>query len=427
MAGSQRTRPYLYVGLALLIVCALFLDLQSGDSLRYADESDYEQVARAMLHQHAFANPDGQLTMARPPGYPAVIALIYTAVERPIAPKIANAVFLGLAVLMLGILARRIEPRSEALVPYLVLAYPLLLYAASVLYPQVLGCLLLTLIVLLVAGDDLTAGRTVIAAVIYGFLILCIPYFTLLLPLFAVFIVFGHGGFRWVLGHGGFRWQPIKLAAVLVAVSILVVAPWTVRNFVQFHALVPVSANNGNNLFIGNSPATTPNSGRTADVLPLCKGLHPGMSDYEFDVAMRRCALDWISHHPAAAARLYVGKVINYFNYRNELATASESAHWRDWVVFFTYYPLLLIALVRLAWLRRFPLNRLEAVVYVLYFLNALASAIFFTRLRFRIPFDFLLIGVNAAFLVRCWHAWNAAASRAVVIQQGPVFRPHGR
>src|SRR5262249_6073598 len=105
-----------------------------------------------------------------------------------------------------------------------------------------------------------------------------------------------------------------------------------------------------------------------------------------------------------------------YFNYRNDIATPGESAGWRDGLVFATYYPLLLLALLRAADARRHPLQRAEILIYVLYFLNAFVSAIFFPRLRFRIPFDFLLIAVNAAFLARCWAARSPAGASLRVV-----------
>ncbi len=395
-------RKFHYLGLLFVFLAALVLDLYSGDTIRYKDESDYEQVARAMLHRHEFSDADGNPTMDRPPGYPAAIAVAYVVAERPVAVKIENAIVLALAVLVLGMLARRLTERSEALVPYMVLAYPLILYAATVLYPQVLGCLLLGIVVLLLTTEQLRAGAVVLAGICYGILILAIPYFTLLLPLVSLCIL---------LRNGSIRQLQFKPAILMFVVSLAVVAPWTVRNYRQFHVLVPVSANNGKNLFIGNSPISTPTSGRTADVMPLCKGVHPGMTEYDFDATMRDCAIDWITHNPAAAARLYGGKVVGYFNYRNEIATPGESAAWRDWVVFATYYPLLLIAIIRLAFVGRFPLRREEILIYVLYFLNPFASAIFFPRLRFRIPFDFLLIAVNAAFLARWWTYRQAVAA----------------
>ena len=399
-----------YLGLALLIIGNLIVTVQSGDSLRYVDESDYEQLARSIVHRHTFAWPNGQLTMSRPPGYPAVIAAVYSVIESPLAAKIANTLFLTLAALALGQLARRIEPRADALVPYLILIYPLLIYAASLLYPQIWGCLLLTLVIGLIGGERFTAGKALIAGLLYGVLILSIPYFLALLPLIALFVC---------LRDGRPRWPSIRLAALTFTVSVVVVATWTARNYADFQVVVPVSANNGINLLIGNSAIAKPNSGVTTNLIEQCPTVRADMSEYQVDAETRRCAFQWVSQHPSQALRLYLLKVLNYFNFRNELATASEQAQWRDWVIFLTYYPLLLLALARAAMFRRFPFTRTETFIYVLYFLNAAASAIFFTRMRFRIPFDYLLIGVNAAFLIRLWHLRAANRKLSVAPQNG--------
>src|SRR5262249_25819010 len=265
-------------------------------------------------------------------------------------------------------------------------------YASSVLYPQVAGCLLITLIVMLVTREPLRKRDAVLAGLAYGVLILAIPFFILLLPFVGVFML---------IDRAGVRWRLLLPTVLMGCCAAAIVIPWTVRNYEQFHHFVPISTNNGRNLFIGNSPLTTPNSGVAVDVLPLCSGVHAGMTEYDYDAAMRNCAVDWITQHPLDAARLYAGKVVNNFNYRNEMATPSQAADWHEWVELATYYPLLLIALLRLATARRHPLHRTEVLVYMLYFANAFVAAVFFTRLRFRIPFDFLLIAINAAFLTR--------------------------
>jgi hypothetical protein len=383
-------------GLGLLLLILLVLDVVSGNVLHYADEIDYEQEARAIIHQHAFAAADGKLTADRPPGYPIFIAAAYLIDERPLVAKIENSLTLLLATVLLGLAAARIHPRATVFTPYLVIAYPLLLYAASVLYPQVLGCLLLTATVLLLSGERVSLRGALAAGVIYGALILAIPYFLMLIPVFAGVIFLRAGA------TGSSRWLRV---AVFTIVAAAVVVPWTVRNYVQFHEFIPVSTNSGKNLFVGNSPVTTPNSGRTTDVIPLCKHLQEGMDEYQGDRAMGQCAIEWITQNPGAAAWLYVGKVVNYFNFRNEIATREVVAPWRDWLMFCTYYPLLALALARLALWRRFALTRLEVLIYVLYFVNGLVSAIYFTRIRFRIPFDFLLIALVAAFVCRLWDA----------------------
>jgi hypothetical protein len=259
---------------------------------------------------------------------------------------------------------------------------------------------LFTTTVLLISSDQPRPAGAVVAGIAYGVLILAVPYFLALLPVLAAGIV---------IGSGGTKRAAIGRASLLVLVCVLVVMPWTVRNYVEFAAFVPVSTNQGENLFTGNSAETLPNSGTNVPVWQMCRYVKRGASYPEIDAGFRRCAVEWITANPGAAARLYVAKVINYFNYRNELATPGENTSWRDWVVFCTYYPLLLIALLRAALVRRYPLNRTEALIYVLYFLNAFVSAIWFTRLRFRIPFDFLLIAVEAAFLCKCWDYWRAA------------------
>jgi hypothetical protein len=389
-------------GLLVLFLCAVGLDLLGADRLKYSDERDYSNLAHSLLHQGTFAYPKkiGQPIESRPPGYPFVLTAIYAVVERPLAAKLVNAVFLVLATLLLGHLAAQWHPRAPSLVPWLVLAYPLLLYAAGTLYPQTLACLLLSAVILLITGPDKSV-RFLCAGLIYGALILAVPYFLALLPVFAAYLL--------VLGPGS-RARRLSSAAVLIVASAAVVAPWTVRNYLVFHTLVPVSANNGYNLFVGNSPQTTPNSGLNVPVLQMCNHLRRHMSESDFDAAFKQCALEWITANPGAAAWLYVGKLVNYFNYRNEIATASASdsaeGGWRDWLVFFTYYPLLALVLVRAACARRLPLARAETLILLLYFLNAAASAVFFTRLRFRIPFDFMLIAVEAAFLCRVWQAW---------------------
>jgi hypothetical protein len=394
------------VGLALLLAVALAVGIDSGNSLRYSDEGDYAQLTRSLIHDHIFALADGAPTAYRPPGYPAVIVPAYLIAERPIAAKIENAILLLLAAITLGVVARRIHPNAGSITPFLVLGYPLLLYAASVLYPQVLGCLLLTTTIMLLFADQLPARHAVVAGLCYGVLILAIPYFIFLLPVIGA-IGFFRRDLRWL--------DKIHKLLLLGTAALLVVIPWTMRNYLEFHALIPVSANGGWNLFIGNSPETTPNgSVVSVDVISLCKRVRTEMNGNELDAALGKCAVDWIRENPEKAAKLYVRKVINYFNFRNELATKNATTAWGDWLLFATYYPLLLITVVRAALFKRFPFSRAEAVIYILYAANAFISAIFFTRIRFRIPFDFLLLAVAAAFLFKCWDARRRNGASAV-------------
>jgi hypothetical protein len=287
-------------------------------------------------------------------------------------------------------LSRRIFPAYPVIAPYLVLFYPVFLYAASTLYPQTIGGLLLLASILLLSGPELGWKRLVGAGVIYGALCLAIPSFLYITPFLLGFLLFGRQRMD--------KWSLVS-CAVFGAAMAITIAPWTIRNSIEFHAFVPVSANGGFNLVIGNSPATLANGKPT--LKEACGQVPYIPNEVEFDRALTRCAIDWITNNPRAATRLYVGKLINYFNFRNELMTVTQSTSWQDWAVFATYYPLLILALLRLAMIRRYPFSRVEWLLYAIYFGNGVLTAVFFTRLRFRMPFDLLLVAIDSAFLGR--------------------------
>jgi len=62
-----------------------------------------------------------------------------------------------------------------------------------------------------------------------------------------------------------------------------------------------------------------------------------------------------------------------------------------------SYYPLLLLALLRLLLYRRWPLRPTEKLIAITIVVNVLLLAVFFTRLRFRVPLDGLTIVLAAS------------------------------
>jgi hypothetical protein len=386
---------WFWLGLAVVVLAAASISLLSGSSLRYSDEADYHQLGISILHNHVFADADGKLTGFRPPGYPGLLAVIYSISDSPLAAKLVNVAFLAGALFLLASIARRSHPLAPVFTPYMMVAYPIVLYTSSVLYPQIFGAFLLLIVVWILSQDILTRSAVASAGAVYGLLCLVIPAFILVMPLLFI---------HQLLVQRGHILPTLKCALIFGASAALLVLPWTARNEIVFGQFVPISTNTGLNLFAGNSALTSANSGVNVDVYSQCEEARNAKDEITNDQALKQCAINWVKSEPGKAARLYFGKVINYFNFRNELATSAEASKWKDWVQFFTYYPLLLAAIVRFGFIRQLPLTRAESLIYILYFGNAFISAIFFTRVRFRIPFDMLLIAVNAAFLGNCWH-----------------------
>jgi len=375
----------------LITLAGLAAAVVSADALRYPDEVDYHAIAVNLIHHGEFSVERGVPTALRPPGYPFLLAGLYLVSEHPVLAKVLNALALGGTAWLLGRLARS-GSRTPAggvgvsLAPLFLLGYPIAIYTAGTLYPQIVAMVLLAGIIALLVDQPGQILSGALAGFLFGLLILIAPSFLLFVILMPLLC-------GWLDWRAGKIWY--VRAPLMLAVCVCLIVPWTIRNYREFHAIIPVSANGGMNLLLGNSPNTTATSGVNVDLSEYLKETQ-GMTEIQKDQFFQRSAVEYIKTHPGVAAWLYLRKVAGYFHFRNKLFTQSESSNLRDLVMAISYYPLLLLAIGRLAWWRRFPLTPTETILYLLYFGNALLSAIFFTRLRFRIPFDALLIVLAA-------------------------------
>jgi len=155
-----------------------------------------------------------------------------------------------------------------------------------------------------------------------------------------------------------------------------------------------------------------------------------GKGEVERDRILARAAVHWIGENPGAAAALYGRKLLYWFAPRNHLVSdrlvpggSGAGPGWlRDAAMLLGYGVLTSILAVRLVLVRRDPLSSLEVLLLALYLGGAMAYALYFTRIRFRLPFDWLLVAVDALFLARVVARWRsgAGASRSIESLAGP-------
>ena len=186
------------------------------------------------------------------------------------------------------------------------------------------------------------------------------------------------------------------LAFALAAV--LSTGPWIVRTSRVFGQFVFISTNSGINLLYGNSENARYDTG----IVDVSAHVPPeGLGEAELNRYYGQCAKEWVRRNPVAAARLYALKTANYFNFKNKLTTTAEESVLKDLVLAATYYPLLLAGIVRLMLWRKYRLAWPEVLMYLLYFGNAFMGALVYTRIRYRVPFDFLLVALVSIFIGR--------------------------
>ncbi len=268
----------------------------------------------------------------------------------------------------------------------LLAAYPVVFYTAGTLYPQTIASLFLILTIYLYSGEPFRQWKIISGGVLAGLLILTVPTFIFLVAILAI----------WSLIYQRDRF--VHRILFMLIPAFLIVGGWSLRNFAVLHDFVFVSTNSGENLLLGNSENTTPNGGRTIDFSNYEKQA-AGLNEVQRDQYFRDQAIRYIGAHKLESMKMYGLKFLNFFNYRNELVTNSEANKASDLLLLFTYGPLLCLAFIRVILAKFIPLTPFEVLLILVYLAGAAVSAIFFTRIRFRIPFDAMLIMLVAIFI----------------------------
>ncbi len=377
----------------VLVICGLIslvsiaYCIWSGNQINWPDESEYIGIAKRLVAGLGFTNGKLELSALRPPGYPFYLSLIYHIHASVLLAKITNVVALTATAWIISLIVKSITPLGQVFAPLLVLAYPLFIYLTGMLVPQILGSFLFVLVVYWLIQYPKSILYAALTGATLGALILTIPTFALIFICLIVllFIINSTTGF-----------YSKKFILFFFVATVLVVGPWIVRSSLLFDKFVFISTNSGINLLYGNSEHTEYDTG----VVDVSKYSNiTGMNEAEVDSYYKKAAIDWVKNNPGDAAILYLKKVANNFNYKNKLGTVSESSTLKNTILFITYYPLLVTALIRCLLWRKYAFSWPEVLMYALYFGSAFISAIVYTRIRYRIPFDFLLIAMVSIFI----------------------------
>lgn len=369
----------------LLALLAATMLVWRGGLTAFPDEREYLTLARNLLAAGTLGPQAGTPSAYRLPLYPAFLAAILALRDSVV---LVQAVQLGLWAatgLLLGAIARaRGGPLAGLLALGLWGAYPQGLYLATTLYPQALLAPMLALSLALALGRP-TVPRAALLGLLGGLATLVVAHALLVAAIHLLLTGARLAGRR-------------VLVALLLGGALLAVPPglWIARNAWTLGAPI-LTSNTGINLLLGNAPGATPQSGTGLDLTPY-EATTRGLSELEADRVFRSIALEAIRADPLRAAVLYLGKLGHWLAASDRLATASELSPARSLLAAVGWYGLL--SLLLLGTLAAARAGRLEAGLLAAgwgaWLATALAYAVFFTRVRFRIPFDVLPVPLAA-------------------------------
>ena len=267
-------------------------------------------------------------------------------------------------------------------------------------------------------------GNVLLCGVAIGVYTLSQSAGILLVPLFGLWLL-------WIGGKAGARF----LHAVLgVAAACVAISPATIHNYAASGEFIPVSANAGINLYLGNAPAARGIIATVPDIRPQRDWMFDDAarafeqaegrlgSWREIDSHYRRIAWRSLADHPGRALRLLATKAYYFLSARTYddimIPAVERSAGYahRDWLAPLATPWIWGLALVGLVAALRRPVK--FAPEWLLWLLPLLVVVLVFYTPRYRMPAIPVGCGLAIWALVhwrRGW-AWRTAIIAAVAL-----------
>lgn len=395
MAVDRRSARQFIVAaavLGLLVRLGFGLLYWVGKPLTH-DEREYLALAEGLADGRGFSYPEPPSGTApqfgRAPAYPAFLALIGArstgTAAAPTRVKVAQAVVGTLTVCLIAFAAMRAAGAAAGVAAAWIAAlYPPLVWISSYVFSESLysALALATALTLQSAVDYEARGssdrwrsgvaRALAAGLLCGVSILVRPAMLLFLPLAAAWLLL-----RRIPRH----------AVALVVGAVLIVAPWTVRNYRTHGRFVLVASEGGVTFWTGNHPLASGEGDLAAN--PDLKRAelefrraHPGLTAEQLEPLYYRDAVNRIVSDPLRWAGLLARKAF-YTVVPAGPSYALHSFRYRTASVI-SYLLLLPFAVAGAVALWRSP--RRPSALLLLAAASGLVCILFFPQERFRIP-----------------------------------------
>ena len=314
----------------------------------------------------------GEPTAFWPPAYPIVLGGLWKVIGVSLtSAKVFNAVLGALAIPFVYDLGRRIFDRRVGLLAAgLFAVFPNAIAWTPLLFPEELFVLLFVAALWVILAFPIAERGRWVPVAAFGALVavatLARGQGAALIPIALLY---------WLMRAG---WRPaLRSTAVALLAAAVVIAPWTIRNWVELDAFVPIATNSGAALRAGHAPDSTGTTKWTKDYI---NGFYMWQSLYRPDWEVQgyreytRRAIEYAFTHPKHELELTGWKVYHLYRTDSSVipwlttlgATPIEPAGLEDalWYVFdSSYYALLFAAVLTVPfWFRRnadrlLPLN----------------------------------------------------------------------
>lgn len=297
-----------------------------------------------------------------PPGYVAYLLPFLTIrenLERNILIILSHIIVSLMTVVALYVLAERNFSENVAVLSgYIFAVVPDFLYAVVSFTPTILFHCGVVCIMLLLYSKRSSAASFLILGVMISLLIYVRSEFILFVVMLA--------------GLFAYRREWKKLIFVS-SVVILLMVPWSVRNYQVFHSFVPFTTSGGLNLYRGNNADQIGAWGNPATNERVKSLARTERFELELNALFYDAAVEYIGTHPLAVAKDIPVKLFDLWIFDRH----SERNNW-----YYTVYSVLFSVLFFIGLFRSASVRHVHVYIFFMYF--SLVVALFFCLPRYQ-------------------------------------------
>jgi 4-amino-4-deoxy-L-arabinose transferase-like glycosyltransferase len=263
------------------------------------DQFYFSALPKLLADGHGFVAPFklyfqhvSVATAEHPPLYSVVLTLTaLVGLDSADAFRLAGSVFGAGTIALVGLLGRRLAgDRAGLIAAGIAAVYPTLIAADGALMSETLYGLL-TAASLLAAYrlvDAPGAGRAAVLGGLVALTALTRGEALVLLPLVLIPVVWRRGAWQ----RDGLRAAAIALVAFLI-----VLTPWTARNWIVFNRPVAIATNSGTAVAGANCAVTYASGDHLGGWYPPCIKEHPGKNEAEHHAEALKDGVRYADHH----------------------------------------------------------------------------------------------------------------------------------
>jgi 4-amino-4-deoxy-L-arabinose transferase-like glycosyltransferase len=376
------------------------------------DAADYDRNAVSLATTGGYPTSGvGGPTAFRPPGFPIVLAAVYkivgvgSASVRWEAGRIAQAILGVIAVGLIFLIGRLLWGRKVGLVAAALGAVypPLLLVGSSLMSEPLYVAFTLAAVLAALVHRHASSGLrfAILAGVMAGLAALTrTSGFFFVLPL--VFLVWSERPRR--------SWRSLRAPLALLAATLVVLIPWTVRNTIVFHEFVPLGTETGYSLSGTYNDAARTNPNYPALWTPLLGPtlrLHADRRLNEADISNRLVtqSIDYVRAHPAYPFEVVFWSVLRMLNLPGPGLEHALAATWGypGWLAVVSVYSFWLIAVLAILAVISRPRPRAPLAFWACPLALTAPSLLSVGLTRYRVPADPYVVLLAALGVLTVW------------------------